>query len=114
MRMLMKTLPAFLRAGSLAAALCLLAPPAARAEGAAEQQAKPEKQLSPAQKAFDKDGDGTLGDEEKAAYKEAQKAKQRARFEKYDTDKDGKLSEEEKAAMKADVTKEKPGKKKQE
>lgn len=110
----MKTLPLLPRVGLLAAALCLVASPAIRAEDSAGQQPKPEKRLSPAQKTFDKDGDGKLSEEEAAAYRETRKAEQQARLEKYDTDKDGKLSEEEKAALKADLKKTKPEKKKKE
>jgi hypothetical protein len=111
--MLMKTLPLLTRAGFLAATLCLVTSPALRAEGSSEQKPYAEKQLSVEKKAFDKDGDGKLSEEEAAAYKEARKAEHKARLEKYDTDKDGKLSEEEKAAFKADQKKEKPEKKKQ-
>jgi hypothetical protein len=49
-------------------------------------------------KKFDKDGDGKLSDEEKAA---AKAAWEKEMLEKYDKDKDGKLSDEEKEAMKA-------------
>ena len=90
-----------LRAGLLAAALCLAATPALRAE----TEQKPEKPLSAAQKVFDKDADGKLNEEEAAAYKAARKAEKKAQLEKYDADKDGKLSEEEKAAMVADKKK---------
>ncbi len=55
---------------------------------------------------YDKDGDGKLNDEEKAALQADAKAmmeqKKAAFLAKYDKDGDGKLSDEEKAAMKAD------------
>lgn len=97
----MKTHTLSLRVGLLAAALCIAATPALRAEG----DQKPEKPLSAAQKAFDKDADGKLNEEEAAAYKAARKAAKKAELDKYDTDKDGKLSEEEKAALRADAKK---------
>ena len=51
-------------------------------------------------KKFDKDGDGKLNDEEKAAAKAAGKAAHEAEMlKKFDKDGDGKLSDEEKAAM---------------
>lgn len=92
----MKTQSLLTRAGLLAVALCLVSASALRAEGSATPDHKPEKALSAAQKAFDKDGDGKLNDEEKAAWKKAM-------LEKYDTNKDGKLDDAEKAAMKADM-----------
>ncbi|MDD4869996.1 MAG: EF-hand domain-containing protein [Kiritimatiellae bacterium] len=53
-------------------------------------------------KKFDKDGDGKLNDEEKAAAKAAMEAKKAEREKKmlaeFDKDGDGKLSDEEKAA----------------
>ena len=56
-------------------------------------------------KKFDKDGDGKLSEEERAAMREARKAEMEARHKenlaKYDTDKDGKLSDAEKEAMRA-------------
>ena len=107
---LMKTLPLITRAGLLGLALALLAPLAARAEDSSEKKA--EKPVPPAAlKKFDKDGDGKLNDEEKAAWKAAREAEKKAMLEKYDTDKDGKLSDEEKAAMKADHEKHKKDKK---
>lgn len=97
--------PALLtRAGLLAAALCLISAPALRAEDAKPAADKP---LSAAQKKFDKDGDGKLNDEEKAAYKAARDAEKAAMLAKYDTNKDGKLDDAEKAAMKADKAKHK-------
>jgi len=51
-------------------------------------------------KKFDKDGDGKLNDEEKAAAKAAKAEMEKQMLEKYDKDKDGKLSDEEKAEMK--------------
>lgn len=55
---------------------------------------------------YDKDGDGQLNDEEKAALQADAKAmmdKKKAEFiAKYDKDGDGKLNDEEKAAVKAD------------
>lgn len=86
------------------------------------QDAKPEeKPASPAQQAradmlkkYDKDGDGKLSEEERAAMR-ADRAKEREEMtkkreaenlKKYDKDGDGKLSEEERAAMRADREKE--------
>jgi len=55
-------------------------------------------------KKFDKDGDGKLNDEEKAAMKAAHDAKkaefEKKMLEKFDADKDGKLNDAEKAEMK--------------
>lgn len=52
---------------------------------------------------FDKDGDGKLNDEERAAAKAAREEMMKARkaemLKKFDTDGDGKLSDEEEAAM---------------
>lgn len=54
---------------------------------------------------FDKDGDGKLSDDERAAAREAMKDHHEKRhewmIEKFDKDGDGKLSEEEKEAMEA-------------
>jgi len=49
-------------------------------------------------KKFDKDGDGKLSEEERAAMKEA---RHKENLAKYDTDKDGKLSDAEREAMRA-------------
>ncbi|MCP5536336.1 MAG: hypothetical protein H7A51_08905 [Akkermansiaceae bacterium] len=49
-------------------------------------------------KKFDKDGDGKLNEEERAAAKEAMEARRAAFIKKHDTDGDGKLSDEEKKA----------------
>ncbi|MFT4176852.1 MAG: EF-hand domain-containing protein [Luteolibacter sp.] len=80
---------------------------AAAQEGTTEKT-KPERKI-PAEvlEKFDKDGDGKLSEEEKAAMKEARKKEM---LEKYDKDGDGKLSDEEKAAMKADRKKHRGGK----
>ena len=51
-------------------------------------------------KKFDKDGDGKISDEEKAAIKKAFEARKAAFMKKFDKDGDGKLSDEEKAAIK--------------
>ena len=49
-------------------------------------------------KKFDKDGDGKLSDEERAAAREARKAEQeKAMLAKFDKDGDGKLNDAEKA-----------------
>jgi Ca2+-binding EF-hand superfamily protein len=105
----MRNLHAPTRAGLLALALAFMAPLAAFAEEAPEKKTKP---VPPAVlKEFDKDGDGSLNEEEKAAWKAAQMAERKAKLEKYDTDKDGKLSEEERAAMKADLSQRKKDKK---
>lgn len=58
--------------------------------------------LPPALAEFDKDGDGKLSEEERAALKAAMEAKKQAILDKYDTNKDGVLSAEERAAAKAD------------
>lgn len=57
---------------------------------------------------FDKDGDGKLNDEERAAAKEAMKKRRAERLKKYDKDGDGKLNDEEKAAMREDLKKNAP------
>jgi hypothetical protein len=95
----MNTQASLVRAGLLGLALSLSAIGAR-----AEESAKPaEKPVPPAAlKRFDKDGDGVLNTEEKAAWKAARENERKAMLEKYDTDKDGKLSDEEKAAAKAD------------
>ncbi len=102
----MKTLTLTLRAGLLGVAFCLITS-GVRAEGAEKPAEKP---VPPGVlKKFDKDGDGKLSDEEKAAWKAARDGEKKAMLEKYDADKDGKLSDEEKAAAKAEREK---GKKK--
>jgi hypothetical protein len=57
-------------------------------------------------KEFDKDGDGTLSEDERKAMREAMQARMEERrnkmLEKYDTDGDGKLSDEEAAKARAD------------
>ena len=99
-------LPAlFTRAALLGLALSLIASVAARAEGSDKAVEKP---VSPsALKKYDKDGDGKLNDEEKAAWKAAHEAEKKALLEKYDLNKDGKLDDAEKAAIKADKEKRK-------
>lgn len=66
----------------------------------------PEKKLTPNQQQYDADKSGQLSDEEKAAAKEAAKAKAKetreANLEKYDANKDGKLDKDERAQKKAD------------
>ena len=52
---------------------------------------------------FDKDGDGKLSDEEKAAARQAREERWKALLAEYDKDGDGQLSDEEKAAAKADM-----------
>ena len=105
----MKTSVLFIRAGLLGLVLAIIAPVALRAESSEKSADKP---VPPAVlKKFDKDGDGKLNDEEKAAWKAAREAEKKAQLEKYDTNKDGKLSDEEKAAMKADHEKHKKDKK---
>ncbi len=52
---------------------------------------------------FDKDGDGTLSDEEMAAAKQAREERIRALLAEYDRDGDGQLSDEEKAVAKVDM-----------
>lgn len=65
-----------------------------------------EKKLTKNQQQYDADKDGKLSDEEKAAAKEAAKAKAKEtreeNLEKYDANKDGKLDKEERAQKKAD------------
>lgn len=96
----MKTPAMISRVGLLGLALSLIASVAARAEGSDKAAEKP---IPPGVlKKYDKDGDGKLSEEEKAAWKAAREAEHKAKLEKYDTDKDGKLSDEEKAAAKAD------------
>lgn len=82
-------------------------------EGKPDAAARKEAML----KKFDKDGDGKLNDEEKAAMKaEWQKrrgeggkgpdaARRAEMMKKFDKDGDGKLSEEERAAMRAEMQK---------
>lgn len=96
-----------LRAALLGLALFASAA-ALRAEGSDKPEKKAEKPV-PAEvmKKYDKDGDGKLSPEEKAAWKADREAEKQAMLEKYDKDGDGKLNEEEKAAMKADRSKEK-------
>lgn len=89
--------------------LALFASTAAlRAEGSDKPEKKAEKSV-PADvlKKYDKDGDGKLNADEKAAWKADREAEKKALLEKYDKDGDGRLNEEEKAAAKADRAKEK-------
>ncbi len=89
----------------LASALLALALLAAPLSLRAEEVTK-EKPLTKAKEKFDADKDGKLNDEEKAAAKDAAKAKAKetheANLAKYDVNKDGKLDAEERAKMKAD------------
>ena len=70
---------------------------------AQDEPQRPKRQMGPPPpevvKEFDKDGDGTLSDDERKAMREAMEARMTERrkemLEKFDTDKDGKLSEEE-------------------
>jgi len=101
----MKTPALFIRTGLLGLVLGLFATPALLAEGA---EKKAEKPIPPGVlKKYDKDGDGTLNDEETAAWKAAKAAEKKAMLEKYDTNRDGKLDADEKAAMKADKERQK-------
>lgn len=59
-------------------------------------------------KKYDKNGDGKLDDEEKAAMKKDREEQ----VKKYDKNGDGKLDEEERAAMRADLKKKFEGRKK--
>ena len=52
-------------------------------------------------KEFDKDGDGKLSDEEKAAMKAARAEHKQEMLKKFDSDGDGKLSDPEREAMRA-------------
>lgn len=56
-------------------------------------------------KKYDKNKDGKLDDQEKAAWKADQKKQREDQLKKYDKNKDGKLDAEEKAAMKEDLRK---------
>jgi hypothetical protein len=56
-------------------------------------------------KKYDKNKDGKLDDQEKAAWKADQKKQREEQLKKYDKNKDGKLDAEEKAAMKEDLKK---------
>lgn len=82
---------------ALAAALAM---PAFAADDA--KQEKKERKLTGFFKKYDKDGDGKLNDEEKAAMKADRSKKRAEMIEKYDTNKDGKLDKEERAKAKAD------------
>ena len=79
------------------------------------EDAPPDKKLTKNQQQYDADKDGKLNDEEKAAAKEAAKAKAKetreANLEKYDANKDGKLDEQERARKKADEESAKDAKK---
>jgi Ca2+-binding EF-hand superfamily protein len=73
---------------------------------AEEAPKRPDRPLPPELlKKFDKDGDGKLSEEERAAMRAAGPVRngelEKKMLEKFDTDKDGKLSDEEKAAAKA-------------
>ena len=74
-----------------------------------------DKKLTKNQEKYDADKDGKLNDEEKAAAKEAAKAKAKetreANLAKYDADKDGKLSDEERARKNGDEAAAKEAKK---
>jgi len=83
----------------------------APAEGLVEE-AKPEPSKRELAR-FDKDKDGTLNEEEQAAYAaaaEKRAGQEAARLEKFDADGDGKLSKEERAAAKEAMS-DKKGKK---
>ena len=101
---------------ALIAGALLSAPFAANAEPAKKPDAAARKEAM--LKKFDKDGDGKLSDEEKAAMKAEMKkrraeggakggnAERRAEMmKKFDKDGDGKLNDEEKAAMRAEMQK---------
>ena len=84
----------------LTASTCVYAKPAK----ADNQGDKPRMQMrAEAIKAFDKDGDGKLSEEERTAMQEARKGKgeemRAAALKAFDKDGDGKLSEEERTAM---------------
>lgn len=98
---------AFSRAGLIGLALFVLGSSAARAEDGAEKPIP-----AGVLKKYDKDGDGKLNEEEKAAWQAAKEAEKKAMLDKYDTNKDGKLSDEERAALKADKEKAKKEKEK--
>lgn len=98
------------RVGLIGLALFFALGSTARAEGSdkPEKKEKAEKPVPPeVLKKYDKDGDGKLSAEEKAAWKADREAEKKALLAKYDKDGDGKLNEEEKAAWKADRAKEK-------
>jgi Ca2+-binding EF-hand superfamily protein len=98
----MKTIRTTLLSAPVFLALALLAVPVS---SRADEPPK-EKPLSKAKEKFDADHDGKLNDEEKAAAKEASKAKAKATREanlaKYDANKNGKLDDDERAQKKAD------------
>lgn len=78
---------------------------AAHAEEGKKQ--RPHRKVSPEMIAkYDKDGDGKLNEEERAALRadrmEMREARKKEMLAKYDKDGDGKLNEEERAAAKAD------------
>ncbi len=73
-----------------------------------ERAARFEQMRKAREKAFDKDGDGKLDDAEKAAMAEAFKAREKA----FDKDGDGKLSDEERKAMREAMKRRHPGKRK--
>jgi hypothetical protein len=72
------------------------APPAgAPPEGGPREHRKPPAELIAK---FDKDGDGKLNDDEKAAMKAAMEERRKEMLTKFDKDGDGKLNEEERKA----------------
>ena len=72
------------------------APPAgAPPEGGPREHRKPPAELIAK---FDKDGDGNLNDDEKAAMKAAMEERRKEMLTKFDKDGDGKLNEEERKA----------------
>lgn len=105
--MIKSSLPRFALA-LLALALTVL-PAALHAEEASG------KKLTKNQQKYDADQDGKLSEEEKAAAKEAAKAKgketREANLDKYDANKDGKLDADERAKKKSDEQTEKESRK---
>ena len=70
-----------------------------------ERAAMREEMRKNREKAFDKNGDGKLDDTERAAMQEARKAREKA----FDKDGDGKLSIEERKAMREELMKNRRG-----
>jgi hypothetical protein len=95
----MKTTSLIIIAASFGLLCAASAKPEGRPEGGPEGRKLPEAIIAK----FDKDGDGKLNEEERAAAKEAREAAKAKVLAQFDTDKDGKLSEVEREAMKAAV-----------
>jgi Ca2+-binding EF-hand superfamily protein len=64
-----------------------------------------EKRFQRIQERFDKNGDGVLSEEERAAFRNARERRHQKILERYDKDGDGRLSDEERAAAKKERNK---------